>query len=570
MTCDGELSPEEHARLQEILSGDASARAFYRECLLLHGELAWSDVARRVTTARSAAPVSSPLPLDPCQAAEHPLLDSLGTSFQQILGFFSRPTVFSLLVALILPGVVLTVLLVDLALHPPERAAMAPMPAPVTPSPVNKSVARITRMNRCVWAMTGQDPSVGTTLFSNQRLELNEGLVEVVFDDGASMIIEGPSAFETRRKGGFLHQGRLVARVPKGAEGFTVETSSAVVIDYGTEFGVSVEEDNAAAEVHVFEGEVALETRSKAAKDSIERRRLTAGTAARVEVASSDGGITVRAITPVDDLFVRTLPTGAIVADFSGGTGNSLADQFPGAAGSGWTTAWGHREAESEGVRCSALVERIRPLRDGGDYLRLLAERESGTKAVRRALERHLELAGQVDLTKPHVVSFDFRVDKIAGFSERNDYLILCNNSIPEAAPRTGVASGWHIRIDGVDHKDARAKHWSFLSGGEQKREEYIGSRIPVVEGAVYSFRVLVEPEAQRWMPSISVDGGPWTKFAAMGMRSPGTAREYGYWPILAVWWKMDGKYSKDERETIGFSIDSVRISPADEVPTTR
>ncbi|NLE37447.1 MAG: FecR domain-containing protein [Pirellulaceae bacterium] len=572
LACDGELSPEEHALLQAILLTDASARAFYRECMLLHGELAWSDVARRA--AAQTPPACLPLPLDPCQGPEHPLLDSLGAGFQQMLGFFGRPVVFSLLLALIIPGIVLTLFAINVAMHPPEYAALPPVPAPAPapatmpaiPAPMRGAVARIARTDRCVWGEAGQNLSAGTTLLADQRLELNEGLVEVVFDDGASTIVEGPSVFETKQKGGFLHRGRLVARVPKGAEGFAVETPTATVVDYGTEFGVAVEEGQAMAEVHVFKGEVALETRSEEAATSINRERLTAGMAARVETVGANGTLAIRPIAPSDERFVRSMPSeaeAAIVAHFADGNGRESVDQYPGVLGDGWATEWEYRETEE--IDCDLSVEQSDPLLGGGDYLRLLAERKLGTNMVQRALERHLEITDRVDLTKSHVVSFDFRIDRFAGFTTRNDYVILCSNAIPEAAPRPRLASGWHVCFYGNGHGDDATRRWLFMTRDEKGESRKVDSRVPVVEGSVYSFRILVEPEAPRWTPSISVDGGPWTHYEAMQMRSGGSAQEFNYWPILASWWKLDGDSANDEREALGFSIDSVRISPADE-----
>ena len=52
-----------------------------------------------------------------------------------------------------------------------------------------------------------------------------------------------------------LHEGNLVANVPKQAIGFTVLTPSSEIIDLGTEFAVGVSQSGA-SEVHVMQGEV--------------------------------------------------------------------------------------------------------------------------------------------------------------------------------------------------------------------------------------------------------------------------------------------------------------------------
>ena len=82
---------------------------------------------------------------------------------------------------------------------------------------------------------------------------LEKGLVHLRFGNDVRVFIEAPAQFEavSDRKI-ILKQGRLSASVPPAGSGFTVETSEAKVVDYGTEF--SVEAESGTSEVHVFEG----------------------------------------------------------------------------------------------------------------------------------------------------------------------------------------------------------------------------------------------------------------------------------------------------------------------------
>ena len=94
-------------------------------------------------------------------------------------------------------------------------------------------------------------------------LEFEAGLVRLDFANGACLALEGDSALEivdemTVR---LLH-GVLTAEIPESAHGFTVDTASASVIDYGTAFGVSVGQDGQ-TDVCVFEGEVGVTTRTQ-------------------------------------------------------------------------------------------------------------------------------------------------------------------------------------------------------------------------------------------------------------------------------------------------------------------
>ena len=87
-------------------------------------------------------------------------------------------------------------------------------------------------------------------------LELKSGFARLDFDNGASVTLQGPAAYElegpmeTR-----LHHGVLTARVPDSAVGFKVETVSLDVVDLGTAFGVSVSQKGV-TDVSVFEGSV--------------------------------------------------------------------------------------------------------------------------------------------------------------------------------------------------------------------------------------------------------------------------------------------------------------------------
>lgn len=91
-----------------------------------------------------------------------------------------------------------------------------------------------------------------------ELIQLKSGIVRLQFDSGVEVTLEGPAEFElldedrTR-----LTSGLLTAQVPPGAEGFTVVTPSAEVIDLGTSFGVDQREDGVSS-VSVFDGEVEL------------------------------------------------------------------------------------------------------------------------------------------------------------------------------------------------------------------------------------------------------------------------------------------------------------------------
>ena len=69
---------------------------------------------------------------------------------------------------------------------------------------------------------------------------------------------EAPASFEAKDDSGIaLHRGRLSATVPPEASGFRVETPSANIVDFGTEFSIDVDDDH--SEIHVFDGHVQVQ-----------------------------------------------------------------------------------------------------------------------------------------------------------------------------------------------------------------------------------------------------------------------------------------------------------------------
>lgn len=121
-----------------------------------------------------------------------------------------------------------------------------------------QAVATITRMIDAKWTPGTRVPTELSRLHPGQTLELTAGQVELLFDTGVEVILEGQTHFEIRSAGSaFSQRGSISARVGEEAHGFTIETPSARVIDLGTEFGVTISESGE-TEVAVFRGIVDL------------------------------------------------------------------------------------------------------------------------------------------------------------------------------------------------------------------------------------------------------------------------------------------------------------------------
>lgn len=134
-------------------------------------------------------------------------------------------------------------------------AALLVMIAYLRIVPPKESVATLKDSIGAQWHGT-QERIENDTLFYNTdkpRL-LKKGIVEIEFDYGARVVIEGPSEFTCKSDNQItLTYGRLYARIPSRAIGFTVETQHSRIVDLGTEFGVQVNVDGT-TELHVVKG----------------------------------------------------------------------------------------------------------------------------------------------------------------------------------------------------------------------------------------------------------------------------------------------------------------------------
>ncbi|MGE4286909.1 MAG: hypothetical protein AB7F23_09965 [Phycisphaerae bacterium] len=105
---------------------------------------------------------------------------------------------------------------------------------------------------------------LGASLKTGDRLRTNKGLylldrgfAEFRFDEGVSVVAEGPAKFAIERSGVYMEYGRLYCKVSDTGLGFFIETPTTRVVDQGTEFGIQAE-INGSAQLHVTKGKAQL------------------------------------------------------------------------------------------------------------------------------------------------------------------------------------------------------------------------------------------------------------------------------------------------------------------------
>lgn len=122
--------------------------------------------------------------------------------------------------------------------------------------PANDEVALLGMTIDVEW--NGRTFSKGEAL-PKGMLDIRKGTLRLDFYSGARVILEGPAKLELLSSNlARLDEGKLTAKVPPPAQGFTILNGNLRVIDRGTQFGMSVAgTDNCS--VHVFDGEVELQ-----------------------------------------------------------------------------------------------------------------------------------------------------------------------------------------------------------------------------------------------------------------------------------------------------------------------
>lgn len=142
-----------------------------------------------------------------------------------------------------------------------------PQTAPVDPAASSKAVAMLSETADARWATPGGPPLLGAPLEPGW-LKLEAGLAQVVFYSGARLVIEGPAELQlVSASHAVCARGKVTAEVPLQARGFQIDTPQGKVTDLGTAFGLEV--SNLRTEVHVFKGEVTIQTASAVPDDSL-------------------------------------------------------------------------------------------------------------------------------------------------------------------------------------------------------------------------------------------------------------------------------------------------------------
>lgn len=350
--CDGTISGNEAAQLDILLTNDEAARQSYNNYMFLHAEL----FAQHASLEAVEIDGSCGLRIADCELAESNPQSEIQNP-KRIPWWAIAASIIGVAAVSSWGTYIAARSAADRSTQVASDQNAGKIDSLITDS--SSTVARITATRNCLWQETTQGIGFGSRLHPGQRLELVAGLVEITFDDGAAVVLEGPATLDVRARGeARLHEGRLAAVVPPRAQGFQVATSRVNVVDLGTEFGLMAGPEGT-TEIHVFNGLVKAHLLDETGHQ-VRTVELNTAEAARIRPAVAQ----VARIPARDEEFVRSLSVapgphdGLYAYDGFNYPSGPLSEQN---GGFGWAGPWFNVEADaasdanSNGVKPSSL-----------------------------------------------------------------------------------------------------------------------------------------------------------------------------------------------------------------------
>lgn len=354
--CDGTLSEDGAKRLDERLRNDPEARWEYLAYLEVHAGLvltAGNVPAQGTPVVSDGLPTrlqeeeneNEPLPTLPV------ILTTTETSAKHIHPFAPGGIFFSYGVAAAVVGIALLIgwgrqisNLQDF--QDRDETQFSSLPMAVEPEPEMEFIGRITGMIDCRWTHPESETTEGGYVALGRHFSLVAGLLEITYENGAKVVLQGPCRFHANsHDGGYLEIGKLTANVEKRAESgrgpkaarfhssptsrggwFAIRTPTAIISDLGTEFGVTVEESGA-SQADVFRGKI--QVRLVAHEEEHERTvvveenqsaRIAPGTSRRINVIRGSSS---------QHVYVRQMPKPVRIALFNTGVGLNEGEKDP-------------------------------------------------------------------------------------------------------------------------------------------------------------------------------------------------------------------------------------------------
>jgi hypothetical protein len=241
--CDGEITDDEHNRLESLMFADERCRRIYLQYLELHSALllAGKDNVLLPYSSKDdfVCDINATATMTP-EAARQETPTSRGTIAYRY---------FLVAVATL----VVTVMIQVFWWQPADVQKTVTPPAKNIPETVTY-VATLREMVDCVWEKPETEMQSGARLKPGD-IHLPKGVAYVQFDSGPEIVVEGPAELRLDSSTAVtLLSGKVVLRADESAAPFDLHTPMSTFAEIGTEFAIAVTKDT--EEIHVFEGEV--------------------------------------------------------------------------------------------------------------------------------------------------------------------------------------------------------------------------------------------------------------------------------------------------------------------------
>ncbi len=282
----GAITAEKSDRLGKLVSDDVEARRHYVR--FMHDSATLCQWGRDTLDTKQVGP--EPRTPDPEPPFPQIVLDlSSTTHYPLATSHFSVGSwAFSYMVATVIMGVAILGFWAYKITHHQHIAEAPSQSVPSRDRPEMVFVGRITGMVDVKWSDDPRylPPPGFAHVPLGRKYILDSGLLEITYDSGAKVLLQGPCTYEVESTaGGYLALGKLTARVGEDKETrrqgdkekkadaasphllvspspglpvsplFSVRTPTAVVTDLGTEFGVEVSDEGTTTS-RVFRGSV--------------------------------------------------------------------------------------------------------------------------------------------------------------------------------------------------------------------------------------------------------------------------------------------------------------------------
>jgi hypothetical protein len=250
--CEGEMSVEQAGRLEALVKESAEAGDYLRDTFEIHCELAWEFGRAEVQTSPPSTPIRQGVEKVSSEVLASPVVLRDAGNRRPILGL-----AFSAVAALFVVAITLW-LTVFHGLG------------------TRQYIAHVSKLRWCDENVPGAE----SLLQAGTVLSVHRGLLEVSYQSGVRMTIQGPAEVELDSPSVVdLRGGSVTADVPAVARGFTVHTPNCTVVDLGTRFGVA--SDGGRTDIAVFAGNVVLRP-TGSSPEGPQEQQLAANKAVRV------------------------------------------------------------------------------------------------------------------------------------------------------------------------------------------------------------------------------------------------------------------------------------------------